>query len=143
ALGTWALFGPLFSETVNGMEMGLLALTALVVVQHLYFRRGRIVLAVAIAVFVATRFEAAFYLAFMIAPLLAGRRVRAFFAWGAFGAAVFAAIAAYRWVSFGALLPNTIYAKMHEPYHLVGEAALRSSATAATELLSIFLPALV
>jgi hypothetical protein len=143
ALGTLAFMGPLFSETVNGMEMGLLTLAALVIVRRLYFEPGAATgLAAAVAVFVATRFEAAFYLPFLLAPLVARGRAREFVLWGAWGAAVFAVIAGLRWVAFDALLPNTVYAKMHAPYALEGLAA-RARIRAAAEVLALFAPALI
>lgn len=142
ALGTFACMGPLFSETVNGMEMGLLTLCSLVIVYWLYFKRRLLIVCVALGVFVATRFESAFYVAFLLAPLLLERRLREFTWCAASAALVFALIAAYRWLSFGALLPNTIYAKMHEPYH-AHDFALSSRVFAAGELFILFLPAIV
>jgi hypothetical protein len=123
-LATFACLGPLFSETVNGMEMGLLTLCGLVIVHRLYFERNRLVVWAALAMFVATRFESAFYIAFLLAPLLLEKRF-------------------CRWYSFDALLPNTIYAKMHEPYHLAGFAAVRSRLFASREIFVLFLPALL
>jgi hypothetical protein len=143
ALGTFALMGPLFSETVNGMEMGLLTLSALLIVHGLYFDPHRRLAGLALTVFVATRFEAAFYLAFLLAPLLAEKRTREFVRWASVGAAVFVAIAVLRWILFDALLPNTIYAKMHAPYHLEGAPALRSRIEASHEILRMFVPALI
>lgn len=143
ALATFACMGPLFSETVNGMEMGLLTLCALVIVRGLYFERNQAVVCAALGIFVATRFEAAFYVAFLLAPLLLEKRFREFALWAMWAALAFGAIAAWRWLSFHALLPNTIYAKMHEPYHAHGFAALRSSLSASGEIFVLFLPALI
>ena len=143
ALATFACLGPLFSETVNGMEMGLLTLCGLVIVHRLYFERNRLVVCGALAMFVVTRFESAFYVAFLLAPLLLEKRFREFALWATWAALVFGAIAACRWHSFDALLPNTIYAKMHEPYHLHGFAALRSRLSASREIFVLFLPALL
>jgi hypothetical protein len=142
AVGCFACMGPLFSETVNGMEMGLLTLGGLVIVHRLYFDRNQLVVSVALGVFVATRFESAFYVAFLLAPLLFEHRFREFTRHAALAALVFGVIGAYRWFSFGALLPNTIYAKMHEPYHAHGF-ALWSRVFAAGELFILFLPALI
>src|SRR5207248_3263070 len=127
----------------NGMEMGLLALAALLAVHALYFGKRRAVAAAALAVLVATRFEGAFYAGFMLAPLLLQRRPRRFARWLAFVVAVFAALELARWLAFGALLPNTVYAKTHAPYRLDAADALRSSLAASVEVLAMFAPGIL
>lgn len=118
-LGVMAIFafmGQGYAETVNGMEMGLLALCSLIVVHFLYFEQRPVLLGVALVAFVATRFEALFYLFFMLQPLLWRRRVREFGLWAGLAGVAFLGIAATRWLWFKDILPNTVRAKMHAPY---------------------------
>jgi hypothetical protein len=84
----FSLFGPSFSEVANGMEMTLLTASGLALIYTLYVRESRVLLMVAIVVFLTTRFEAMFYYAFMLMPLLIRKRFQAFVLLASFGLAV-------------------------------------------------------
>lgn len=111
-----------FHETLNGME-GPLALVLLLLCA-LGWRRedrpGRALFLTSGALFVLTRWEAAWLLApFVLASLASPPRRRTWapvLLWGA----VFLAANLVRWGYFGTWLPNTITAKMGEPYRSTG-----------------------
>lgn len=114
---TFACFAPGLSETANGMEMGLLAAAGVLIARCLIAPTLQpLLLASAVVVFTATRFEAAFYVVFFAAPLLLQRRCAVFLLIGSAAALTFLVIAAMRWEMLGTWLPNTVLAKANEPY---------------------------
>ncbi|ACB95857.1 hypothetical protein [Beijerinckia indica] len=139
-LVVFAIFGPALSEIANGMEMTLLAASGIAFIYSLYVRENRVLLLLSAVVFLSTRFEAMIYYAVFLVPLLFYGRFRSFFALAGFGLAVTGMQEAIRYVWFGDLLPNTIYAKMNPTYSARGLEALRSRFAAATDIIKVFLP---
>ena len=117
---TWAFLGTTLQETANGMEMGLLALGGLAIVYFVYFDWRPLAAALCAVVFLACRFEAMVYYAFLLFPLVLERRYRHFVLLALFGIAVVAGLEVLRLAIFGDILPNTVYAKMHPPYGAAG-----------------------
>jgi hypothetical protein len=133
-----ALFvtAPFLNETMNGMEMSLLAGLVLGLVHQLTGERPTTRALVLLSFLAATvRFEAALYLCCAAAVVWwfpAARREAVAIAGGAIGG--IAATAVLRWVFFQELLPNTIAAKQWPPYSQDGLGAfLVSRARAAAE----------
>ena len=81
----FCLFGPSISEVANGMEMTLLTASGLALVYALYFLQNRLLLTIAIVVFLTARFEAMIYYAVMLFPLLLRRQFRSFVLLSVFG----------------------------------------------------------
>ena len=117
---SWAFLGTTLQETANGMEMGLLALSGLAIVYFVYFDWRPLAAALCAVVFLACRFEAMVYYAFLLFPLVIERRYRHFLLLALFGIAVVAGLEVLRLAIFGDILPNTVYAKMHPPYAAAG-----------------------
>jgi hypothetical protein len=136
----FSLFGPSVSEVANGMEMTLLTASGLALTYALYVRENRLLLTVAVVVFLTTRFEAMFYYAFLLTPLLFHRRLPIFILLTSFGLAIVGLQEAARYIVFGEVLPNTIYAKMHYPYSKLGLRAVFSRILAVTEIAFALLP---
>jgi len=136
----FSVFGPSVSEVANGMEMTLLTASGLALTYALYVRENRLLLTAAVVVFLTTRFEAMFYYAFLLAPLLFHRRFPTFILLASFGLAVVGLQEAARYIVFGEVLPNTIYAKMHYPYSKLGLRAVVSRILAVTEIAFALLP---
>lgn len=140
---TFGLSGAVISETANGMEMTLLAATALAFVYSIYFEQRRTVAALAAIIFIATRFESIFYFAFLLVPLwLRGRRREAVL-WAVFAGAIFLMLGLLRWIVFSDILPNTIWAKMHEPYSVHGARSVLRRIEAVLELPRALFPLLI
>ncbi|MEN6542681.1 hypothetical protein [Parvibaculum sp.] len=139
----FAISGATIAETANGMEMTLLAASALALVHATYFVPHRALAILALILFVTTRFEAIFYLAFLLLPLwFRGRRIEMLL-WAALGGAVFLGLAGLRWIMFSDILPNTIWAKMHEPYSVHGLRGFTRRIEAAFELPRLVFPLLL
>jgi hypothetical protein len=138
-----AIGGPSVAETSNGMEMTLFCASGLAITYFTYFKPALKLALIAIAIFLSTRFEAPFYLIFLIAPLLWRRRFGDAAAWAIVAAAVLAVLAAYRYRAFADVLPNTIYAKMNPPYSEFGLGALRRRLIGAFEIPLIIAPFLL
>lgn len=104
------------AEMLNGMEMLPFAAFMLLLVMG-YEKKSRLAY-FAIPLLLITRFEAIYYLAASFALLFwfdkENRRYIAKLL--GYSAAVFAGMTLFRYLYFGDLLPNTIYAKMHAPY---------------------------
>jgi len=139
----FAISGATIAETANGMEMTLLAASALAFVHATYFAPQRALAILALVLFVTTRFEAIFYLAFLLLPLwFRGRRAEMFL-WASLGGAIFLGLAGLRWIIFSDILPNTIWAKMHAPYSVYGLRGFTRRIEAALELPRLVLPLLL
>jgi hypothetical protein len=67
------------------MEMTLLTASGLALVYALYFLQNRLLLTIAIVVFLTARFEAMIYYAVMLFPLLLRRQFRSFVLLSVFG----------------------------------------------------------
>jgi len=119
----FAFMGPSFAEAVNGMEMGLFTFAGLLTVYSVYYSDSKKLMLFAITLLILARFEACFYLVFVLFPLLMQRRLSRFSYGAAYGLLVFAIIAIARWHLFGDIMPNTFYAKMNAPYQAFGYAA--------------------
>jgi hypothetical protein len=145
-----ALIAAPMLETLNGMEMNLYMLLALLLVDVLTEFRpmiGRVFWIVALsAALVATRFEAPFLLTVVILGLFFIGDRKSSFQLAAATAASYAAIELWRFHTFGVWMPNTVYAKMHPPYsppHIVAALVERRVATL-LEYVSVFgMPLLV
>ncbi len=135
-----AVSGPSFAEVSNGMEMTLFCASTLATLYYLYFSVAPQGAALAIVIFLATRFEACFYYPFILFPLVLHRRNKEAVRWVLVGAAVFLLFAAWRYHEFADLLPNTIYAKMNPPYRPHGLGAIRSRIVAPLELAEVLAP---
>lgn len=110
-------FMPMFmSEVMNGMEMTLFAMLFLLLVFS-YEERSPVVFII-LPLLLLTRFEAIFYLGFSLMGLLFfdkenRARIVGYLIYTGF---IFLIITSCRYLYFGDVLPNTIYAKMHPPY---------------------------
>ena len=116
------------SEIANGMEMTVFAALLLAFVQAMQQRSSLVYLW--IVLLLLTRFEAVFYLLFaLVMSTLVAREQRADTSrLIAAVVATFAAITFARYLYFGDMLPNTLYAKLHPPYtpaDLVGKVRLK------------------
>jgi hypothetical protein len=111
-------------ETLNGMEMNLYMLLALCLAYILIEEKtGRVrTLWIWLLTFalLATRFEAPYIVAALLAGLLLSRDRSRFFHLAAAVVASFGALELWRRYEFGVWMPNTVYAKMHPPYTLRG-----------------------
>ncbi|UEM03960.1 hypothetical protein JL101_000485 [Skermanella rosea] len=136
----FSLSGPAVSEVSNGMEMTLLTAAGLALFHALYVRENRLLLAVAIVVFLTTRFEAMIYYAALLAPLLLHGRYRNFILLAVAGMAVVALHGAVRYMVFGDVFPNPVHAKMHVPYSLSGLQGVKLRLIAAVEITATLLP---
>ena len=136
----FAVFGPSVSEVANGMEMGLLTASGLALVYALYFRPNWTLVTVSSTLFLTTRFEAMIYYAVILVPLLPRRRYRGFLLLACLGLVVVGIQEAARWLLFGDILPNTLYAKMHTPYSKSGRSAAISRVFAALEIAIVMAP---
>jgi hypothetical protein len=142
-----------FREVFNGMEMNLCMLLLLSLIDLLTsgMRSSRLLVLSWVFSFLllATRFESPFLLLALFAGCILARRtdprIPAFgiLAWMAGGdALLFLAISLWRHARFGLWMPNTVYAKLWEPYHHSGlHAALLTRYHAVSELFIVF-PAL-
>jgi hypothetical protein len=114
---------PFLNETMNGMEMSLLALLVLAQATLLTvtYRYHLLSLALLAALSVTVRFEAVLYIvgACALAWFVSSRR-REFAALAAGGMAAFAALEAVRYAVFRTWLPNTLTAKQWPPYSQPG-----------------------
>lgn len=115
ALSLLALWPPFVRESVNGMENPLIAL---VLVWGAWWAGARpVVLAMLGVLLVWLRVEGGLF----VLPLaLVGRSRRVFLAVAGAAALAFLAQEAWRYVTFGELVPNTILAKLHPPYSVPG-----------------------
>ena len=136
----FSLFGPAVSEVSNGMEMTLLTATGLALFHALYVRENRLLLAVAIVVFLTARFEAMIYYAALLTPLLLRGRYRSFILLAAVGMAVVGLHAIVRYSVFGDVFPNPVHAKMHVPYSLSGLQGVKLRLIAAVEITATLFP---
>ncbi|UEM21436.1 hypothetical protein JL100_001260 [Skermanella mucosa] len=136
----FSLFGPAVSEVSNGMEMTLLTAAGLALYHALYVRENRLLLAVAIVVFLTVRFEAMIYYAALLTPLLFRGRYRSFVLLAAAGMAVVALHETARYMVFGDIFPNPVHAKMHVPYSLSGLQGVKLRLIAAVEITATLLP---
>ncbi len=136
----FSLFGPAVSEVSNGMEMTLLTAAGLALFHALYVRENRLLLAVAIIVFLAVRFEAMIYYAALLTPLLFRGRYRSFILLAAAGLAVVVLHEIVRYMVFGDIFPNPVHAKMHVPYSLSGLQGVKLRLIAAVEITATLLP---
>lgn len=136
----FSLFGPAVSEVSNGMEMTLLTATGLALFHALYVRENRLLLAVAIVVFLTARFEAMIYYAALLTPLLLRGRYRSFILLAAAGLAVVGLHAIVRYSVFGDVFPNPVHAKMHVPYSLSGLQGVKLRLIAAVEITATLFP---
>lgn len=137
---TFVLWGGAFSEAINGMEMGLFALSASLITLG-FLRQYPLTspfMIASIAIFISTRFESAFYIVFLALPLVSDARKRDFIVTGVISAAAFLLIAVFRYVAFSDFLPNTLWAKMQAPYTKSGLDAARSRFAGFIELPSLF-----
>ncbi|MBM3487344.1 MAG: hypothetical protein FJX67_12055 [Alphaproteobacteria bacterium] len=106
-------------EVANGMEMTLFALLGLVLLERLTASRAdRLTagIAVPIALMMLVRFEAGYFLLAVVLWLWLDGRRRTAVSCLAVAALAFAAIALWRYDTFGQLAPNTAYAKLWPPY---------------------------
>lgn len=106
-------------EVANGMEMTLFALLGLVLLERVTATdedRLTVAIAAPVGLMMLVRFEAGFFLLPIVLWLwLEGRR-RTAIGCLAVAAVAFAAIALWRYDTFGQLAPNTVYAKLQGPY---------------------------
>ncbi len=135
-----AVSGPSLAETANGMEMTLLAASGLAITYHLYCRRSTAMVLIATIVFVATRFEAIFYLFFLVSPLVLYRRGKEALGWCLVGGVTFGMLEGARYLEFSDLLPNTVYAKMNPPYRVAGIDAVIGRIRASLDLFEALTP---
>jgi hypothetical protein len=137
-----SIFGPAVSEVANGMEMTLLTASGLALVYALYFhfRENHLMFAIAAAIFLTSRFEATIYYAALLTPLIFQRRFRSFAILAAFGFMVVCLQEIVRYAIFQDLIPNTIHAKMHQPYSLSGIDFILSRIKGGLEVVLVFLP---
>ena len=121
----WALAGlcllvlwpPFVRESVNGMENPLIAFLLAGAVW--WSGAQPVALAAAGILIVWLRVEGGIF----VLPLAyAGRSRRAFLTVGAAAVGAFLAQEAWRFWVFGGLVPNTVLAKLHEPYSVAGTA---------------------
>ena len=122
---------PFLNESMNGMEMSLLALVALALVELLDGPPRIGALATLGALASTVRFEAAGYVllaAAVLFPMACARRGAVAVAAGA--VAGFVVLTGWRLWYFGAVLPNTVIAKRWAPYSSGG---LRAHLVAAAE----------
>jgi len=113
----FAVWGCSFSEASNGMEMGLLAATFLVMVNELLSPQPRMwLLGAGVVVAVATRFEAVLYVGLLALSVASVPRRRAFWVMVGAGAGAVLLLSAWRLATFSDLLPNTFWAKRWPPY---------------------------
>lgn len=136
----FSVLGPSITEVANGMEMTLLAASGLALIYALYHRDDPALQAIALIVFLSTRFEAMVYVPVMLAPLLWRRRVGTFLRLAALAGLVVGVETGARLLIFGDLMPNTIYAKMQPVYLKSGIGAVRSRLYAAAEIPLVVLP---
>lgn len=138
-LVTFAAWGCSFSESSNGMEMGLLALAFLVMVNELLSPRPRTAwLAAGVVLAVTTRFEAIGYVGLLALAVVSRRR--AFRAMFAAGAGTVLLLTGWRLAVFSDVLPNTFWAKRWPPY---AELDVLGRLTGALELPVFFLVPLI
>jgi hypothetical protein len=136
-------------EVVNGMEMNLAMLLLLCLVDRLTDGNKRDVnwafvwLSASLLLF--TRFEAPYFIAFTLLGCKRHLGTRRVFQLGAAVAFAFGAIEIWRFMRFGLFMPNTVYAKMHEPYQLGYDLAslLLTRALATSELVVVLFGPLV
>lgn len=133
------------AETMNGMEMELFALLLTLIV--LAVRAGSRWVHALIVLCLLARFEAAFYLGVMALALAVLDRDRR-----RYHAAVlmslmiaFSVLTLCRWLYFGDVMPNTVWAKMHPPYSMALPPlqALRAKLNGPIELVTTTLPLLL
>jgi hypothetical protein len=136
----FSLFGPTVSELANGMEMTLLTASGLALFHAVYVRENRLLLTVAIIIFLTTRFESMIYYAVLLTPLLFHGRYRTFIHLAAAGLMVVALHEIARYMEFGVVFPNPVYAKMHVPYSLSGIEGVKLRLIAAAEVTATLLP---
>jgi hypothetical protein len=122
------LFGalPMFaSEIFNGMEMCMMAFLATAFLIS-FQNRANWVFAL-IPLLILTRFEAIFYLMFSLGLLWMFDKndKKHIFIIAAYAMGTFMLFSLLRWLYFGDLLPNTIWAKMYPPYSLQGSLSER------------------
>jgi hypothetical protein len=136
----FSLMGPAVTEVANGMEMTLLTASGLALFHAIHVRENRPLLAIAMVVFLTARFEAMVYFAALVTPLLFRGRYKGFIVLAGAGLAVVGFHTIARYMIFGDFVPNTIYAKMHQPYSLSGLQGVRSRLIAAVEIAATFFP---
>jgi hypothetical protein len=113
----FAAWGCSFCEAGNGMEMGLLAASCLLMLNELLSPRPRLpVLCAGVALAVTTRFEAVLYVGLLGLSVYAVPGRRAFRAIVATSVITVALLSAWRLAVFGDVLPNTFWAKRWPPY---------------------------
>jgi hypothetical protein len=139
-LVAFAAWGAFFTESANGMEMGLLTASFLVLMNEVISVEPRPrVLAASVVVVLLVRFEAALYV-LAVAGYLAGAGRRRDLARVLTTAALtLSAVGVFRWLAFHDLLPNTVHAKFRAPYS-AGDlrSRLLSSSEGAWELPAFF-----
>jgi hypothetical protein len=136
----FAAWGAAFSECVNGMEMGLLAVGMLGLSNHLISAQPRAwTLGLWVFLVLSTRFEAVFYVGALVPLLWACQHRRLASVILSSLVLFFVLITLWRWVVFHDFVPNTIWAKQWAPYRRQGVGNLVQSAwRGAIELLRFF-----
>ena len=141
AVVAFAAWGCSFSEASNGMEMGLLAVSFLVIVNELLSQEPRILLlSMGVVLSVTTRFEAIAYVGLLALSVVRARSRRAFWALLISGAGAVVALSIWRLAVFSDVLPNTFWAKRWQPYAAFDFSGRMSGAM---ELPSFFLASLL
>ena len=114
---TFAVWGCSFSEAGNGMEMGLLAVSFLVMVNELLSPQPRTLwLAAGVALAVTTRFEAVLYVALLGLAVVSVPGRRGFWTIAVAGLGTVLLLTGWRLIAFSDFLPNTFWAKRWPPY---------------------------
>ena len=106
-------------ETLNGMEMNLYLFLVLCLVEVLtvFTTRHRTLLIWSLtSAIVATRFESPFLMVAVISGLILSQERKSANRLGAATGTAFATLELWRYVRFGVWMPNTVYAKMLQPY---------------------------
>jgi hypothetical protein len=115
-----ALIGCQMLETLNGMEMNLYMLLVLLLVDVLTGEqprpRNRLWVGLIAFGLITTRFESPYLIVAIMLGLLLSRERKALLELGTAAATAFVATELWRYHEFGFWMPNTVYAKLQQPY---------------------------